>query len=91
MWIDGREVDCVRQPLGIRTCSIDAEKGFFLNGRHLSLQGVCRHQERAQIANALRPQHHEEDVDIMLEMGVMAVGLVSGLGGNTLRGTGRIC
>ena len=75
LWIDGREVDCVRQPLGIRTCSIDAEKGFFLNGRHLSLQGVCRHQERAQIANALRPQHHEEDVDIMLEMGVNAVRL----------------
>lgn len=72
---DGRSIDRVVQPLGLRTVSVDPDKGFFLNGRHLTLQGVCRHQERAQLGSALRPEHHREDVDIMLEMGVNAMRL----------------
>ena len=65
----------VTQPLGLRFYRIDPDKGFFLNGKHLPLQGVCRHQDRSEVGNALRPQHHEEDVALMLEMGVNAVRL----------------
>lgn len=72
---DGQDRDKVVQPLGLRYFSTDPDKGFFLNGQHLSLHGVCRHQERAEVGNALRPQHHEEDVAIMLEMGANAVRL----------------
>ena len=68
-------VDRVTQPLGLRFYRIDPDKGFFLNGKHLPLQGVCRHQDRSEVGNALRPQHHEEDVALMLEMGVNAVRL----------------
>lgn len=75
LWRDGREVDSVEQPLGLRYFHVDADKGFFLNGKHLPLHGVCRHQERAEVGNALRPEHHEEDVRLMLEMGVNAVRL----------------
>ena len=63
------------QPLGLRYYRIDPDKGFFLNGKHLPLHGVCRHQDRSEVGNALRPQHHEEDVALMLEMGVNAVRL----------------
>ena len=72
---NGQMVDCVTQPLGLRFYRIDPDKGFFLNGKHLPLQGVCRHQDRSEVGNALRPQHHEEDVALMLEMGVNAVRL----------------
>lgn len=72
---NGQMVDRVTQPLGLRFYQIDPDKGFFLNGKHLPLQGVCRHQDRSEVGNALRPQHHEEDVALMLEMGVNAVRL----------------
>ena len=72
---NGQMVDRVTQPLGLRFYRIDPDKGFLLNGKHLPLQGVCRHQDRSEVGNALRPQHHEEDVALMLEMGVNAVRL----------------
>jgi len=72
---DGKELDKVEQPLGLRYYTTDADKGFFLNGKHLPLHGVCRHQERAEVGNALRPMHHEEDTRIMREMGVNAIRL----------------
>lgn len=72
---EGKEIDCVKQPLGLRYFHTDPDKGFFLNGRHLPLHGVCRHQDRAELGNALRPEHHEEDVALMLEMGVNATRL----------------
>ena len=72
---DGKELDKVEQPLGVRYYITDPDKGFFLNGKHLPLHGVCRHQERAEVGNALYPVHHEEDTRIMLDMGVNAVRL----------------
>lgn len=75
LWRDGREVDRVEQPLGLRYYHIDPERGFFLNGRHLPLRGVCRHQDRSKVGNALRREHHDEDAAIMAEMGANAVRL----------------
>ena len=70
---DGKEIDMVQQHLGLRYYSFDPDKGFFLNGEHLKLRGVCRHQERAEVGNALKPEHHEEDARLMSEMGVNAL------------------
>lgn len=72
---DGKEIDKIVQPLGLRFYHVDAEKGFFLNGEHLKLHGVCRHQDRAERGNALYKEHHEEDAAIMVEMGTNAVRL----------------
>lgn len=72
---NGKLVDCITQPLGLRFYRIDPDKGFFLNGKHLSLRGVCRHQDRSEVGNALRTQHHDEDAALMLEMGVNSVRL----------------
>ena len=72
---DGKVTDSVTQPLGLRFFSVDPDKGFFLNGKHVPLHGVCRHQERAERGNALLPEHHDEDAAIMKEMGVNAVRL----------------
>ncbi|MEG2063160.1 MAG: glycoside hydrolase family 2 TIM barrel-domain containing protein [Kiritimatiellia bacterium] len=75
LYRNGAILDRVVQPLGLRFYHIDPNKGFFLNGQHLSLKGVCRHQDRSEIGNALHLQHHEEDVALMCEMGVNAVRL----------------
>lgn len=72
---EGKVIDQVRDRIGLRYFRIDPEKGFFLNGEHLQLRGVCRHQDRAEIGNALLAFHHREDMEIMAEMGVNAVRL----------------
>ena len=68
---EGQIIDRIVQPLGLRYYHVDAEKGFFLNGEHLKLKGVCRHQDRAERGNALYKMHHDEDAAIMVEMGLM--------------------
>lgn len=72
---EGKVIDRVEQPLGVRYFHVDSNKGFFLNGKQLPIHGVCRHQERAEVGNALRTMHHDEDTRIMREMGVNAVRL----------------
>lgn len=75
LFVDGEEKDRVSQPLGLRFYHTDADDGFFLNGEHLKLRGICRHQDRAEVGNALRPMHHDEDMQIILEMGTNAMRL----------------
>ncbi|MFV0272600.1 MAG: glycoside hydrolase family 2 TIM barrel-domain containing protein [Macellibacteroides fermentans] len=71
----GIETDKVVQPLGVRYYRVDSNNGFFLNDNYLKLQGVCRHQDRAERGSALTREHHDEDAAIMMEMGANAVRL----------------
>jgi beta-galactosidase len=41
----GRPVDSTTTTFGIRTIHFDADKGFFLNGKHVRIQGVACHQD----------------------------------------------
>lgn len=75
LWREGRQLDVVEQPLGLRSVWVDPGQGFLLNGEHLPLHGVCRHQDRAEIGNALLPEHHAEDLSLIAEMGANAVRL----------------
>lgn len=70
---DGKIIDQVNQPLGLRYFHVDSNKGVFLNGKHIQLKGVCRHQDRPELGNALAPFHHKEDVEIMKDMGANAL------------------
>lgn len=72
---DGIEIDCVFADFGCRTYSIDPEKGFILNGRPFALRGVARHQDRPKIGNALKYEHHKEDIELICEMGANTVRL----------------
>ena len=49
----GREVDAEQINFGFRTAVFDADKGFFLNGKSLKIQGTCNHQDRAGVGAAL--------------------------------------
>ncbi|MFC2773492.1 MAG: glycoside hydrolase family 2 protein, partial [Segatella oris] len=75
LWQGKTLLDEVEQPLGLRSYKVDPARGFFLNGHHLQLHGVCRHQDRAVVGNALAPEDIREDVKLMCEMGVNAVRL----------------
>jgi len=66
----GAVLDEMRQPLGVRSYRIDPDKGFFLNGQHLGLHGVSRHQDRPGKGWAISDADQRQDMDIMLELGV---------------------
>ena len=72
---DGVEVDEVSTRFGCRTFKVDPEKGFFLNGHEYPLRGVSRHQDRPDVGNALTPEMHKEDLDLILEMGANTIRL----------------
>ncbi len=71
----GEAVDALEIPFGCRTFEIDPEKGFILNGKEYPLRGVSRHQDRLGIGNALLPEHHEEDIDLIMEVGATTIRL----------------
>lgn len=60
---------------GCRRFEIDPQKGFLLNGRSYPLRGVSRHQDRKGLGNALTHKEHEEDIDLILEMGANTIRL----------------
>ena len=71
----GEVLDCVSSRFGCRTFEIHPEKGFILNGEEYPLRGVSRHQDRWGIGNALLPEHHREDIDLIMEVGATTVRL----------------
>lgn len=60
---------------GCRSFSIDPERGFILNGEEYPLRGVSRHQDRPEIGNALLPEHHKEDAELIYELGANTIRL----------------
>lgn len=68
--IDEREIN-----VGFREIEFDSEKGCFLNGEHIKLKGVSRHQDRENLGNALTLKEHEEDINLILEVGANSVRL----------------
>jgi beta-galactosidase len=73
--LDGKIIDEVKQPLGLRYFHIDKDKGFFLNGEPYRLFGVCRHQEWENYGNALSKAQHKTDMELIYEIGATAVRL----------------
>ncbi len=72
---DGVVLDAVSTRFGCRTFRIDPNNGFILNGEEYPLRGVSRHQDRWGIGNALLPEHHEEDMDMICEVGCTTIRL----------------
>jgi len=68
-------IDNISTRFGCRSFEIDPERGFILNGEEYALRGVSRHQDRWGIGNALLPEHHEEDIDLICEVGATTIRL----------------
>ena len=60
---------------GCRSFAVDPEKGFILNGQPYPLRGVARHQDRPKKGNALTRADHEEDMDLICEIGATTIRL----------------
>lgn len=73
LYQDGRKIDEVVQPLGLRHYEIVAGKGFYLNGRKYPMYGVTRHQDWWGLGSALTDREHDFDLEQIMDIGATTV------------------
>ncbi|MGD0941429.1 MAG: beta-galactosidase GalA [Terracidiphilus sp.] len=69
----GNSRDAERVSFGVRSAVFDADKGFFLNGKPLKIQGTCNHQDHAGVGAALPDRLQWFRLGVLREMGCNAV------------------
>ena len=65
----GQCVDRYITPVGIRTFSFDATKGFVLNGKPTKINGVCMHHDLGCLGAAVNVRAMERQLQMLKEMG----------------------
>ena len=72
----GEEVlDTVEVLYGYRSFHVDANTGFWLNGKNVPLHGVSRHQDRLDKGWAISKADHEQDIALIKEVGANTIRL----------------
>jgi len=69
----GEVTDRYETTFGIRTCTFDGERGFFLNGKSVKLKGTCNHQDHAGVGAALPDAVQYYRIRKLQEMGCNAL------------------
>ncbi len=70
--VDDKVVDVFTTTTGIRTIEFNVEKGFFLNGKHVKINGVCMHHDLGALGSAVNTRAIRRQLEILQEMGVNA-------------------
>jgi beta-galactosidase len=81
--MNGQAVRSVRVPYGYRSIRFDKSAGFFLNGVHTKLKGVCLHHDDGCIGAAENRSVIEQRIDLLQSMGCNAVRLAHNPFGET--------
>ena len=71
--VGGKPVDALRTAFGIRSFEFTLDKGFFLNGKHLPIQGVCLHHDQGYLGAKAYERAIERQLEIMKAMGCNAI------------------
>jgi beta-galactosidase len=71
--VEGKTVDQVETPFGIRSIEFNADRGFLLNGERLRIQGVCDHHDLGALGSALNTRALERQLEILKDMGCNAI------------------
>jgi len=71
--VSGTIEDCVETKIGFRDIGFDSDKGFFLNGRNMKINGVCMHHDLGSLGAAFHKDAARRQLSIMREMGVNAI------------------
>jgi beta-galactosidase len=66
-------LDAERITFGVRTAKFDADRGFFLNGQPLKIQGTCNHQDHAGVGAAVPDRLQAFRIGVLQQMGCNAV------------------
>lgn len=70
---NGKELDSVETPMGIRTIEYDVDKGFLLNGEHVLMLGVNLHHDGGAVGAAVPDRVWERRLEILKEGGCNAI------------------
>ena len=73
VYVNGILVDANETPFGIRTFEFTTENGFFLNGKHVRIKGVCLHHDLGCLGTAVNKRAIERELEIMKSIGCNAV------------------
>lgn len=68
-------LDTVTVTYGYRSFHVDANTGFWLNGKNVPLRGVARHQDRFNKGWAISKEDHAEDIALIKEVGANTIRL----------------
>jgi beta-galactosidase len=71
--VNGRSVDEYTTPFGIRMIEFTIDKGFFLNGQHVNIKGVCLHHDLGCLGAAVNTRAIERQLEIMKSIGCNAI------------------
>ena len=66
-------LDQYTTPFGIRYFRFDSKKGFFLNGKHMKIWGVCDHHDLGPLGAAVNKRAIQRQLQILKGMGVNAL------------------
>ena len=67
--LNGKTIDTYSTPFGIRTIEFRADSGFFLNGEHVRINGVCNHHDLGCLGAATNERAIERQLQILKGMG----------------------
>ena len=70
---NGQCVDNYVTPFGIRTIEFSNVGGFFLNGQHVRLNGVCDHADLGALGTAVNTSALQRQIEILKGMGCNAI------------------
>lgn len=70
--LGSRVVDLAATRFGIRSIRFDPDRGFFLNGQRVQINGVCNHQDHAGVGAAVPDRLQRFRLERLKEMGVNA-------------------
>ncbi len=71
--IGEESVDQRYERIGYRYCRYDSNKGFFLNGKSVKLNGACMHHDLGALGSAFNKAAARRQLTILKEMGVNAI------------------
>lgn len=66
-------VDSYETKFGIRTLKFDPNNGFFINGEHVKLNGVCDHHDLGALGSAVNKRALQRQLQMLAEMGCNAI------------------
>ncbi len=69
----GEVLDAEEISYGYRTLEFTCDRGFFLNGEHVKLNGVCLHHDLGCIGSAVNKNALRRQLELMQEMGANAI------------------
>jgi beta-galactosidase len=71
--VNGALTDSYTTPFGIRTIEFKKDNGFFLNGKHVQIQGVCDHHDLGCLGSVALRRGFERQLQILKSMGCNAL------------------